>query len=68
LSISSIVLARNAAWLPNRLVIAPRVLPSSAATAFASSRAIGPTAIERSSRRSASARICLSAASWPIST
>ena len=42
LSASAMVSARNAAWLPNRLVIAPRVLPSSAATAFASSRAIGP--------------------------
>ena len=45
LSASAIVSAWNAAWLPNRLVIAPRVLPSCAATALASSRANGPTAI-----------------------
>ena len=68
LSASAIVSAWNCAWLPNRLLIAPRVLPSSAATAFASIRENGPTAIERSSSSSESRLICCSATSSPIST
>ena len=68
LSASAIVSAWNAAWLPNRLLIAPRVLPSCAATALASSRANGPTAIAWSSSDSESFLICSSATSSPIST
>jgi hypothetical protein len=62
------VSAWKAAWLPKRLLIAPRVLPSWAATALASSRANGPSAIERSSSASESFLICSRATSSPIST
>ena len=69
LSASSIVSAWNAAWLPNRLVMAPRVLPSCAATAFGvepGERADGDRAPRRAPR--SPRRICSSTASSPIST
>ena len=64
---SAIVSAWNAAWLPNRFAMTPRVLPSRAATALASRLANGPMATEPVCSDSASTLICSSATSTPIS-